>query len=96
MLHLYMFSFRKKYEVKAKCKDEIAECTSELEGEEHGEKANMVETNIEIEEEFPAGINVVKETEGDNDDILNEENPSACGKDRYEYEEGTDEVTGNK
>ena len=47
----------------------------------------MMETNIEIkvEEEFPAGINVVKEIEGDNDDEPNEESSSACGKDRYEY-----------
>ena len=80
-----------KYVAKAKCKDEDAEYTSELEGEEHGENANMVKTNIEIkvEEEFPAGINIVKEVEGDNDGMPKEENPSACGKDRYEG-------TGNK
>ena len=48
----------KKYAAKAKCKDEDAECTSELEGEKHGENANMEETHIEIkvEEEFPARI----------------------------------------
>ena len=58
----------------------------------------MVETNIEIkvEEEFPAGINIVKEIEADNNDMLKEESSSACGKDSYGYEEGTDEVTGNK
>ena len=33
---------------KVKCKDEDAECTSELGREEHGENANMVETNIKI------------------------------------------------
>ena len=34
----------------------------------------MTETNIEIkvEEKFPAGTNVVKETEGDNDDVSKE------------------------
>ena len=54
-LHVFL---QKKYVAKAKCKDKDAECTSELEGEEHGEKANMVDTNIEIkvEEEFLAGI----------------------------------------
>ena len=58
----------------------------------------MVERNIEIkvEKEFPRGINVVKETEGDNDDGPKEESSSACGKDWYEYEEGIDEVIGNK
>ena len=58
---------------------------------------NIVEINVEIkvEEEFPVGINVVKEIEGDNDEPK-EENSSACSKYRYEYEEGTDEVTGNK
>ena len=69
---------------------------------EHGENANMVEANIEIkvEVEFPAGINVVKEIEGESDDVPKEESSSACGKDMYECEEGTnegtDEVTGNK
>ena len=43
-----------------------------------------METNIEI----------VKEIEGDNDDVPKEESSSACSKDGYEYEEGTDEVTG--
>ena len=57
----------------------------------------MVETNTEIKvDEFPSGINLVKETEGDNDEVPKEENFSVCGKDRYEYEEGTDKVTGNK
>ena len=28
--------------------------------------------------------------------MLKKESSSACGKDRYEYEEVTDEVTGNK
>ena len=34
----------------------------------------MMETNIEIKvkEEFPAGINVVKDIEGDNDDRPND------------------------
>ncbi len=59
---------------------------------------NRVEINIEIKvkEKFPAGISVVREIEGDNDDVLKEENSSACSKDWYEYEEGTDKVTGNK
>ena len=41
---------------------------------------NIVETNIEIkvEEEFLAGINIVKEIEGDNDVVPKEESPSAC------------------
>ena len=58
----------------------------------------MVETNIEIKlkEEFPAGINVVNEIEGDNDDVAKEESYSVCGKDRYKYEEETDGATGNK
>ena len=58
----------------------------------------MVESNIEIkaEQEFPARINIIKEIEGDNDDVIEEQSSSACSKDRYEYEEGTDEVTGNK
>ena len=57
-----------------------------------------IETNMEIkvEKEFPVGINVVKEIEGDNYDVSKEESFSACGKDRYKYEEGTDKVTGNK
>ena len=82
----------KKYIAKAKCKDEVAEYTSELGGEEHGKNVNVVETNIQIKvkEEFPAEINVV------NNDMPKEESSSTCGKDRYEYEEGTDEITGNK
>ena len=57
----------------------------------------MVETNIEIKvaEEFPAGINVIKEIEGDNNDMPKEESSSACGKDRCEYEVGTNEVARN-
>ena len=57
---------------------------------------NIVETNIEIkaEEEFPAGINV-KEVDGNND-VPKEESSSAWGKDMYEYEEGTNEVTRKK
>ena len=53
----------------------------------------MVETNIKmkVEDNFFVGINVVKEIEGDNDDVQNEKSSSACGKDRYE--ERTD---GNK
>ena len=68
------------------------------EGTEHRENANMMMTNIEIKvkEEFPAVINVVKEIEADSDDVPKEESSSACGKDRYEYEEGTGEVNGNK
>ena len=44
----------------------------------------MVAANIEIrvEEEFLAGINIVKETEGDNNDVPKEESSSACSKDR--------------
>ena len=88
----------KKYVDKRRCKDEDAECSSEIGGEEHGENMNMVETNIKIkiDEELPAGINVVKEIEGDNDDVPKEKSSSACSKDRYEYEEGTDKVTRNK
>ena len=59
----------------------------------------MVATNIEIKAEenfFPWIINVVKEIEGENDDVQKEESSDACGKDRYEYEEGIDEITGNK
>ena len=84
-----------KYVVKAKCKDKDAECTSELRQEEQGDNANMEEMNIELKlkEEFLAGI---KEIEGDNDDVLKEERSSPCGKERYEYEEGTDEVTENR
>ena len=41
-------------------------------------------------------MNVVKEIEGDYDNVLKEESSSACGKGRYEYEEGTNEVFGNK
>ena len=54
---------QKKYVAKAKFKDEDAECTSELGKKEHGENANMMETNIaiKVEEVFPAGINFVKE-----------------------------------
>ena len=89
---------QKKYVAKAKHKDKDAERTTELGGEEPEENVNMVDTNIKIkvEEEFLAGINVVKRIEGDNDDVLKEESSRACDKDRYEYEEGTDEVTGNK
>ena len=49
--------------VKAKCKDKDAERTSELGEEEHEDNVNMMKTNIEIkvEEEFPAGINVVRQ-----------------------------------
>ena len=66
-LHVFL---KKKYVAKAKSKDEDAEYTSEVGEEEHGENTNMMEKNIEIkiEEEFPAGINVVKEIEGDIDD----------------------------
>ena len=87
-----------KYVTKVKCKDGDVECTSELGGEEHRENANIVETNKEIKakEESPAGINVDKELEGNCNDVLKDESSSAFGKDRYEYEEGTDEVTGNK
>ena len=65
---------QKKSIAKTKCKDKDAESTSELWKEEHKENANIVETNIEIkvEEEFPAGINVVKEIEGNNDDVPKE------------------------
>ena len=60
---------------------------------ENGKNANMVETNMEMnaEDEFTVGINVVEETEGDIDDVPKEESSSACGKDRYEYEEETDD-----
>ena len=70
-LHVFQ---QKKYIGRSECKDGDAECTSELEGEEHGENTNMVETNIEIEveEEFLTEINVVKEIEGDNDYVLEE------------------------
>ena len=58
----------------------------------------MVERNIEIkdEQEFSAWINIVKENEGNNDGMSKEEISFPCCKDRYEYEERTDEVTGNK
>ena len=32
----------------------------------------------------------------DNDDVPKEESSSEFGKDKYKYEKGTDEVTGNK
>ena len=48
-----------------------------------------------VEEEFPAGTNVVKKIEDANEDVPKEESSSSCGKDRYEYE-GSDKVTGNK
>ena len=85
---------QKKYVAKAKCKNEDSECTLELGGEEHEENANMVLTNIEIkvEKKFPAGIYVVKEIEGDNDDVLKKKSFSACSKDRCKYEKRT----GNK
>ena len=38
----------------------------------------------------------MEETEGDNDDVSKKESSNACNKYRYEYEEGTDEVTENK
>ena len=41
-------------------------------------------------------FSLVKEIENDNDDVPNKENTSECSKDRYEYEEGSKEVTGNK
>ena len=41
-------------------------------------------------------MNIVKEIEGDNDDEPREESSIGRGKDRYEYEEGTDEFTDNK
>ena len=85
-LHVFL---QKRYGAKAKCKDGDAEYTSELGGEEHRE-------NAKVKEEFPAGINVVKEIKGDNDDVPKEERSSACAKDSYEYEEETDEVTGKK
>ena len=55
-------------------------------------------TNIEVkvEEEFSAKIDVVKEIEGDNDDVPKKRSSSAFSKGKYEYEEGTDEVTWNK
>ena len=65
---LHVF-LQKKYGVKAKCKDEDAEYTSFIE--------------INVEEEFPAEINVVKEIEGDNDNEPKQESFSACGKERY-------------
>ena len=57
--------------------------TSELEVEEYGENKNMEETNIEIkvEDEFPTGVNVVKEIECVNDDVPKEKSSSACSKD---------------
>ena len=77
---------QKKYIAKAKCKDEDAE--SALGRKECEENANMMETNIEIEveEEFPVGINIVKEIESDNYDVPKnkKESPRACSK--YEYE----------
>ena len=68
---------QKKYVAKAKYEDEDTECTSELVGDEHGENANMVESNIgiKVEEEFLAGINVLKELESDNDDVSIERAP---------------------
>ena len=65
-ISLYVF-LPKKSVAKAKCKDDDAERTSELGGEEQGE--NMMETNIEIkaEEKFPAGISVDKDNESDNE-----------------------------
>ena len=59
-----------------------AEWTSER--EEHGKNVNMVVTDVEIKvnEEFPAGINIVKEIEGDNDDVPKELNSSGCSKER--------------
>ena len=83
---------------KAKCKDKDAKCTSEQGGEEHRENANMVETNVEIKvrEEFPAGINVVKGIEGDNDNVPNEVSSRACPKERYENEEGNDKFSRKK
>ena len=78
-LHVFL---RKKFVAEAKCKYMDAECTSKL---EHGENVNIMETNIEIkvEEEFPAGINVVKEIEVDNDDVPKELSSCAYGKERY-------------
>ena len=55
---------------------------------EHGENIE-----IKLKWNFPQ---VIKEIEGDNDDVPKELSSNACGKERYEYEEGTDEVTGNK
>ena len=51
-LHVFQ---RKIYVTKAEGQDVDTECSSELEGEEHGENSNMVEANIEIkiEAEFP-------------------------------------------
>ena len=92
---LYVF-LQKKYVTKAKSKDEDAECTLELGREEHRENVNMGETNIKVEEEFPAEISVVKEIEGDNNDAPKEYSLRTSGKDWYEYEEVNDEVTGNK
>lgn len=92
-LHVFLL---KNYIAKAKCKDKDTEYTSKLGREKHGETANMVQTNMEIkvEEEFPAGINIVKEILSDNVDAPKKVSSSVCGKDRHE--EGTDEVTGNK
>ena len=55
----------------------------------------MVETNIEIklEEEFPIGISVVKESEND---VPKFESSSTCGKDKYKYDKEINDVTGNK
>ena len=94
MLHLYMYSYRRN---KSKIQRDYVECTSEIGGKEHEENANIVETNIEIkaEEEIPAGIKFGQEVVGD-DDVSKEESTSACGKDRFEFTEGTDEVTGYK
>ncbi len=71
-LHVFR---QKKHVTKGKCKAEDAGCTSQVGGVEDGENANMVETNIEIKvkDEFPAGIIVVKEIEGDNDDVPKKE-----------------------
>ena len=55
-LHVFI---RKKYVAKVKCKDKDAECTLELGGEDYKENANVVETNIKVEDEFLAGINIV-------------------------------------
>ena len=63
-LHVFQ---QKKYIAKEKCKDKDAQYTSELGEMEHRDNVNMVATNKEkkAEEEFPAGIYVIKETEGD-------------------------------
>ena len=39
---------------------------------------------------------LLNKIENDNNDVPKEESSSAFNKDRYEYEEGTGEVTGNK